>query len=247
VRSTVVALAGLAVGLLVAAPASTTVEAVPVTITSATHVDGYASVTWTAPPPGWFTMVVQIATKPDVDATGGFLTDNFVDGGLAMGKTEFRSEKQLGPGTHYVHVYAHNSDLTQAGWTDIATFTVAPPPPVLENRRPTIGGVRWARVGHDRAGPRYYVTVTARFRLCDDSAGAVTLRRTERKWLGSRTSATATATTVRKLNGPCLATTWTWRVAPRFFGVGNYTVRLWATDARGARSTVATRTWSTRD
>lgn len=36
-------------------------------------------------------------------------------------------------------------------------------------------------------------------------------------------------------------------LASKFFGVGNYTVRLWATDAKGARSNVVSRNWYTAD
>ena len=242
-------LGALVAALVAATPSSTAVDAVPVMITSATHVDGYARVTWTAPPPGWFTQVIQIATKPDVDADGNFLRDNFVDGGLAMGKTEFQSQTRLTPGTYYVHVSAHNSDLTERGWTDVAMFTVAQPrpplPPVVVNRKPTMSGVRWELVSHHPAGATSYATVTARFRLCDDTVGAVTLRRTERKWLGRRTSATAAISTMRRLSSQCMAVTWTWRLAPKFVGIGNYTVRLWVTDAKGAKSTIATRNWYT--
>jgi hypothetical protein len=38
-----------------------------------------------------------------------------------------------------------------------------------------------------------------------------------------------------------------WRLEDRFFGVGNYTVRLWVKDADGATSRVASKNWFNSD
>lgn len=221
--------------------------AIPVTITSATHVDGHAKVTWTLPP-GWTPNVIAIASKPDVGSDGSFFTENLVDGGiLRAGQTEFLSSSRLEPRTYFVRLQAYADDFSDSGWTDTATFTISPaPPPGPANRRPSISNVRWSMVGHN-PGPHYYVTVTVRFRVCDDRRGALTLRRTERQSLGGNTTATAAGGALRRLSGQCMATTWTWRLARKFFGIGNYTVRLWVTDAKGAKSNLATRNWYTAD
>jgi hypothetical protein len=59
--------------------------------------------------------------------------------------------------------------------------------------------------------------------------------------------ATGATRAARRLSDRCASTTWTWRLAGKFFGIGNYTVRLWVTDARGAKSNVASRNWYTSD
>jgi hypothetical protein len=256
VLAAVVAPCVAAVATVGAVAASTAVSATPVTITSAGHVDGHPKVTW-ALPPGWSPSVINIASKPDVGSDGSFFSENIVDGGiLRTGQTEFLSSVRLRAGIYFVRVHASADDYPDIGWTETATLTIAPPPPlpppmppsrVVRNGNPTISNVRWAMDGHNPVGPRYYVTVTARFRLCDDRGGRMVFRRSERSHLGGRTSATAAATSVRRLSNRCVAAAWTWRLADKFFGIGNYTVRLWVTDAKKAKSNVITRNWYTRD
>jgi hypothetical protein len=120
------------------------------------------------------------------------------------------------------------SDHTAVVSTGTTTTTTTTPPPAT-NHRPTIAIIRVRFVG---------LRVYARFRVCDDSRRNVGI--TERDTKVGVPAYTRHFRTVVPPQ-PCSVLTRSWRPAPRFQH-GRYTIRMWARDAFGLTSRIATRT-----
>jgi hypothetical protein len=86
----------------------------------------------------------------------------------------------------------------------------------------------WKMTGHGPAGPGYYVTVSVRLTACDDVAtsnGAIILD--ERTCIGKMTLTRSRSHSGMTLpRSGCKTKTSAWRLQDKFFGVGNYTVRI---------------------
>ncbi len=125
-----VVLSGLAVALaLVASGPSRAASLTGATITSASWSDGRSTVEWTLPS-GWVAELVVIASSAETRPDGSFLTENFVDGGIPEdGQARFVGSIPLSPGTYYARVFSHATDFSDVGWSDSASFTVAPSQP----------------------------------------------------------------------------------------------------------------------
>jgi hypothetical protein len=237
---------GCLCGLLgVAAPA----DAARPQLTSVGQKTRHPSATWTLPPQV-DASVIEIATSPETASDGQFFSENVeVFDVLRETDLSWLYEQQLKPGTYYVHVKGFdNSCLSDpaldcgSAWSNIRILKIV-------NRRPTIRATKWKMIGHGSAGPNYYVTVSVRLTVCDDvasSSGAIFLD--ERKWLGRMTLARSRSQAGMTLPRPgCKTKATSWRLEDKFFGVGNYTARLWVRDADGGVAKAVTHNWYTAD
>jgi hypothetical protein len=116
------------------------------------------------------------------------------------------------------------------------------------NVRPRITESILTQEGHGPGGPSYYVTVTARLRVCDDAGGALTVLVREQLLIGKLEEAERRFTRRLALARPgCARYTVRWRVGDQFFGVGWYVVNLRLRDAGGLASKPVGQAWLTRD
>jgi hypothetical protein len=122
---------------------------------------------------------------------------------------------------------ARGSGLAVSGLT-----SVAEPATPITNARPTLTIITVRFVG---------ARVYARFRICDDSPGNLTIVETDsRPGRASYTRRFSTLVPPR----PCGAYTRSWVPAKRFRGTGRYTITLRATDKSRRTSTPARRSFS---
>ena len=98
-------------------------------ITSATHQNRHALVTWRLAG-GWVPDVISVSSSPVTGSDGSFFTENIVDGGiLDAGQTRWLSAKQLDFGTYYVRVLSHTEDFSAVEWSETAPLAIERPPP----------------------------------------------------------------------------------------------------------------------
>jgi hypothetical protein len=116
------------------------------------------------------------------------------------------------------------------------------------NGRPRIAEHSFTQEGHRPPGRAYYVTVTARLRVCDDVRGALTVLVREQLLVGKFEEAERRFTRKLALARPgCAHHTLRWRVGDQFFGVGWYVVNVRLRDAGGLESKPIGQAWLTRD
>lgn len=91
--------------------------------------------------------------------------------------------------------------------------------------------------GHGPPGPDYYVTIEARFRVCDDSRGNLIVLVEEQSDTGAPPPTSVSWN--RMIQAParnCQTYHLSWRLSWKFLGIGCYTVRLRVRDSGGLTS-----------
>jgi hypothetical protein len=110
-------------------------------------------------------------------------------------------------------------------------------------------------VGHPPYGAGYYVTVHARFRVCDDSTGRLLVRVRETKTIPTASGPLLLASArwnysvraPRARGSRCRSYAKVWRLRNRFFGAGRYSVSLRVRDTGRKWSNAVGRSWFTID
>jgi hypothetical protein len=114
-------------------------------------------------------------------------------------------------------------------FTPPASPPANPPPP--NNRAPIIKLAKFKLAGHDsRSG--YYVTSEVQLKICDDQPGRLLLDVRESKGSGSYLQYQRRTKTL-SLQTACGLYAMRWRLANKFFGVGDYKVSVRARDSAG--------------
>ena len=234
--------------------------AAPPTLLTVGHVNRHPTATWSLPP-GVESRVVEVATSPAAASDGYFFFENVVAFDVPEpSQTSWVYGFQLDPGTYYVHVAGYDPACAYEPcpgreWSNMMTLVIPRPPPPPPNDRPRIVSRRFAMVGHPPYGPGYYVTVHARFRVCDDSTGRLLARIRERKTLPTTSGPLVVASATwsysvrapRSFGAPCRGYRKVWRLRDRFFGVGRYSVSLRVRDSGRKWSNAVGRSWFTSD
>jgi hypothetical protein len=252
VKRLVLTLAACAATVAVAAPAAL---GAPPVLHSVGHQARHPVATFSAPGADWIS--VYVASRPDRATDGSFFTENIKAVGILTGDVvqagRWLYASRLNPGVYWVMLWASADWAACWDWEAFGGMNPAcadghsePMQLVIRNQPPRITALGWSMRSHGRPGPSYYVTVHSRVRVCDDISGPVTLIRDERSWMGRHTFARARTNVRLNLRQPgCQIHNLSWRLGGRFFGAGNYTVRVWIRDADGATSRAVTRNWFT--
>jgi hypothetical protein len=151
---------------------------------------------------------------------------------------------------------------TSAPSTTVATTTAAPTTatttpqaattaiPRTTTRRPNapprIVTVRFGEATRG-SGRAYAVIERVQFKACDDARGTLVAELAESKSAGEQLLAKSRRVKRVTLSGGCTTSLFTWKLAPKFFGVGNYVISLRVRDAHGAWSGARTHRSFTSD
>lgn len=222
------------------------------TLLTVGHVNRHPTATWSLPS-GVESAVVEAATSPAMASDGYFFDENLVAFDVPEPtQTSWVDGSQREPGTYYVHVAGYEPGCLECPvreWSNILVLTIPAPPP---NRRPRIVSSHFSLVGHTPSGAGYYVTVNARYRVCDDSRGRLLTRVRETKTNGGSFLFASAQWSYRPFapaafSQNCKTYRKQWRLRDRFFGVGSYRVRLHVRDGGGKWSNTVSRAWFTSD
>jgi hypothetical protein len=115
--------------------------------------------------------------------------------------------------------------------------TVGFPCPVRPHPDPTIRRMRMWMTGHGAPGPRYFVRVHVRLRVCAERGRSeVVIKQTKR--VSGQTFAEYTRTIRFRQRFRCQRHTFHWRLRDEFFGVGTYKVAatVWDKDFQFSRT-----------
>lgn len=118
--------------------------------------------------------------------------------------------------------------------------------PAAAQARPSITSMSWSQRGVGPAGPSYRLVVSGSVRVCA-RRGPVRIRVRESKVLQGRTRASGTRTFSRRQRSTCQRHRVRYTVSLRFFGVGQYRLRVNAVDRGGVASRTRSKRFPTVD
>ena len=198
----------------------------PITLQSVGVTNGRITATWS---PGTAGQVIEVASRPDLGADGGFVKDN-----LALvdapddGATTWTADRHLNPGTYYVHVGG-----TEAGgspiWSNVLPVVSPNTPPTLKLLSMTVRGF-----------------ATARLEVCDADQGDETLLIRQERLHRGRVVAAASTTDGLQLLTDCEKTITNFDIPKKLVRRGDtYRVTIRARDENGgvSKPVVFTRRW----